>query len=149
MKKIKFSIIIIIATGFIFSCKSTAEEIIDLLPTDQEIFVTNISKSWNVSNNGSITQDGVDITGQFSNFVLTFGNKTYTSTGGLNFWTDTTSGTWDFVDATSAAQITLSGIPMEVTATGTQLILSFSLSNAAVGGRISSVTGSFIITVSQ
>jgi len=128
----------------LYSSCDKAEAVVDLLPTEQELFVIDISKNWNISNNGSITQDGVDITSQFPNFVVIFGNKTYSSSGGFNLWLDG-SGTWDFANSETTTEIVVDGVPMDVTLNSSSLMLSWS--NAAIGGRMSSVTGNFIINV--
>ena len=147
MKMFQSIIIYIFFVGFIFSCGGG--KVVDALQqTAQEFFVFDISKTWDISNKGSITQDGVDVTSQFSNFTLTFGNKTYSSSGGLNLWIDGT-GTWDFADTETTSKIIVAGVPMDVSIVSGTMTLSFNLSNAAVGGRISSVTGSYIINVSQ
>ena len=147
MKKFKTTIINIFIIGLVFSCGGG--KVIDALQqTAQEFFVFDISKTWDISNNGSITQDGVDVTSQFSDFTLTFGNKTYSSSGGINFWLDG-SGTWDFADTETTSKIIVAGVPMDVSIVSGTMTLSFNLSNAAVGGRLSSVTGNYIINVSQ
>jgi len=143
MKKFKSTIINILFIGLIFSCGGSD----DIIPqTAQEVFVIDISRSWNISNNGTITQDGVDITSQFPNFVVTFANKTYSSSGGFNLWLDG-SGTWDFANSETTTEIVVDGVPMDVTLNSGSLTLSWS--NAAIGARISGVTDNFIINVSQ
>ena len=141
------NIFVLLSLTMYSSCDN-AEAVIDILPTEQELFVIDISRSWNISNNGSIVKDGVDITSQFPDFTLTFGNKTYISSGGLNLWLDG-SGTWDFANAETTTQIILEGITMDVTLGSNSLALSFTLGSTLIGGRNSSVTGNYIITVSQ
>ena len=146
MKYLKHITIYLFFAGILFSCSSSAPDV--LQQTAQELFVLDISKTWDVSNKGSINQDGVDVTAQFSAFSINFGNKTYSSTGGLNLWLDG-SGSWDFTDSETTSNIIVAGIPMDVTLNAGTLTLSFNLSNSAVGARVSSVTGNFIISVSQ
>ena len=141
---IMINIFVLLSLTLYSSCDK-AEAVVDILPTEQELFVIDISKTWDISNQGSITKDGVDITSQFPDFTLTFGNKTYSSSGGLNLWLDG-SGTWDFANAETTTPIILEGITMDVTLSSSSVALSFTLGSTPIGGRNSSVSGNYIIT---
>lgn len=146
MKPSLINTIILITLTMCFSCGKN--DGIDNQPTAQEQFISDISKTWDISNNGTITQDGVDVTSKFPDFKLTFGNKTYTSIGGLNLWLDGT-GSWEFASSETTTEIIIDSITMSVTLTSSTITLTFTLSNSAIGGRTSSLSGNYVITVSQ
>ena len=60
----------------------------DLPSTQQETFTANLTSGpWNVGQNGTVTRDNVDVSDQFTQFVLTFKDDfTYTSSGGGDLW---------------------------------------------------------------
>ena len=75
----------------------------DLPPTAQETFAENIDGTWNVAQNGSVLRDNVDVSDQFTSFVLSFDQEgAWTSVGGGDLWPDG-EGTWSFVSETGAA----------------------------------------------
>ena len=122
----------------------------DLPPTQQETFTDNLTAgAWNVGQNGTVTRDNVDVSDQFTQFVLTFKNDfTYTSSGGGDLWPDET-GSWQFVSDTGIGQILVGGVEMSVTVSASQLTLIFTISDpeGAISGRVADLTGEYTIIV--
>jgi len=74
----------LLLSGFIISfltllgsCKDD-----DSPPPPSEI-IDLLAKTWDIGSNGSVIEDGLNVSDQFSNFIITFNKDfTYSSTGG-------------------------------------------------------------------
>lgn len=114
-------------------------------PNPQEERVKAISATWNVQ---SVTNDGTDVTSQYSDFTLTLStDKTFRTTNGGNPWPS--SGAFDFVDANTVDRVRRSDDVIitisEVTTTG--LVLNFSMNNVRSG--IEGITGNFSFSLQK
>jgi len=123
----------------------------DPLPsTQQKSFTQRLtSGSWNVGQDGTVSRDNVDVSDQFSEFVITFEDDfTYTSSGGGDLWSDDT-GTWQFVSESGIDQILVGGVEMSVTVSASKLTLIFSINDpeGAIQGRVADLTGEYTIIV--
>ena len=105
------------------ACKSDDED--DLPPkTDEEVQVEKLSKTWIP---GTVKRDGVDVTGEFSGFALTFTqNKTYTSVKGGEVFP--ASGAWEFASGNVNRILRDDGIVMEIAVSAKTLNLQFQMS---------------------
>ena len=134
--KYVFSIPILFGLCLIAACKSEDEG--DTIPkTEEELQLEKLSKTWIP---GFIQRDGVDVTGEFSGFTLTFTqNKTYTAVNGGEVFP--ASGTWEFATGNLNRMVRDDGVVMEVVVTATTLNLQFQIDSP--GGRFAGTSGDF------
>lgn len=142
MKILKYSILLLgIASVLVFtSCKKKPPVITEL---DQRIIdLKNNGSAWIIGTSGSVMKDDYDVTDQFKDFKLTFGDKTYTTVNGVSpVWP--VSGTWDFKGGNKDIIIRADGVEMSVNLNGNTLMLSFIAEGITSGGRIGSVKGAY------
>jgi hypothetical protein len=112
-------------------------------PTEKEIFIKDISKTWTPSTTGIVFK-GQPVNGVFNSFSLTFGKgQTYTTTDGQNpVWR--ASGKYTVQNATNSVGFEIlrdDGVIVTVDQlTDTKLVLKFDYT----GGRSRSVSGGYI-----
>ncbi len=142
MKILKYSltIMLFVAIAGLSSCKKDDDPTVS--DTDQQLItLMNNGTNWTLSSNG-VTKDGFDVTDQFDGFILTIGNKTYSTVNGLSpVWES--SGTWDFSN-NNPNQIVRDGdteITVNISTSG--LTLTFSADAVPNGGRVEAVSGEY------
>ena len=123
-----------------------------LAVTAQDLAKVNLSQTWEIGSNGSVTRDGQDVSDGFSNFTLTFSNTgTYSSSGGGDVWD--TSGSWRFTssDADDASSITIGEIVISVSVSVSHIQLQFSIPDGGtgIGARTGGIDGNWEISASQ
>jgi hypothetical protein len=108
-------------------------------PSPQEKKFKQLKGVWEL---GTVMNDNVDVTSQYSGFTLTISSDgSFTSTNGHNAWP--ASGTLEFTDNGLNAWLRSDDITITLEeATSTTLKLSFTQSGIS-GGRVSGVTGEF------
>ena len=135
-----------------FSCKKPPPE---PSKTDEEIQIEKLSKVWvPASGINAVTIDGVDVSTNWANFVLSMGDKAYSSTGAdqSNVWP--ASGSWQFGTLTDGSAdvntIFRSGnsadIEMAISVSETSFSMQFDY-DANVNGRLSGTTGNWIFNM--
>lgn len=115
-------------------------------PTPAQKTTQQLSASWKVQ---TVTKDGVDITAQFTNMILSFTASSYTSTNTTPVWP--ASGTWKFDDATAKTILRSDGAEVTITAiSSNSLTLQLTWSeNVFKGGRITSVSEPYVFVFSK
>ena len=110
--------------------------------TDEELQIEKLSKAWKVNPAAnSITVDANDQSLDWSGFVLTLGDKTYSTSGSFSPEVWPASGTWAF-GADVNTLVRDDGVSMSVSVTDASLQLQFDYS--AAGGRLLGVEGNWI-----
>lgn len=101
--------------------------------------------AWKVS---GVSEDGVDKTAQYVNFTLTFTATSYSTTHGTPVWP--TSGTWKFDDATAKSFSRDDGIDVTIeNITESSLRLSFKWNQTTLGGKLSSISGKIVFSLTK
>jgi len=123
-------------------------------PTAQEEVTQDLSQSWSIGTTGSVKRDGVDISSDLSDLVVTFrDNFTYSSSGGKELWVETSNGSWQYASSNSndASSILIGNNEISMTVTSTTLRLLFTIpeGSAGIGARTSGIEGSFEFFFSQ
>lgn len=143
MKNLKY-ILYILGLGALIYLSGCKDDSSDAAPseTDQQLTtLINNGTNWVLGNNG-VTKDGYDVTSQFSGFNLNIGNKTYSTTNGLSpVWPE--MGTWDFQDNNPGLILRDDGVLVTVSASTSNLTLTFTADAVPTGGRVESVSGEY------
>jgi len=108
------------------------------------IHLSNQGKPWKAV---TITKDGVDVTSQFSGFMLTFGANTYSSTSGfVSVWP--ASGVWQYYNEDPDTILRDDGVMIFLSpVTDMNLTLIFTV--ADTGGRLAGISGEYIFLMSN
>lgn len=102
----------------------------------------NQGNSWIIGSTGYVSKDDYDVTNQFENFKLTFGNKMYTTESSLmHVWA--TSGSWGFMDNDPDIIIRDDGAVISIAITDNSLDLMFTSNGVSSGGRSSGIQGNY------
>jgi len=119
--------------------------------TNQEITTALLTGTWDISNSGSITRDNVNVTTDFSSFVLTFTDGGFTSTGGGDLWASTGSWAYTSTSTDDASSITIGSLDISIAVSETSLTMNFTIPDGAlgVGFRSSGVDGNYQISLNQ
>ena len=126
------------AFHFMAGCKS------DDGPNPEQVRLQELSQTWVL---GTVTNDGNDVTSQFTGFSLTVDQFSFTTQNGGNAWPG--SGTYSFVENDLDRILRSDGVEMSVTGISSDdLTLSFQISTVS-GGRISGVNGSFVFSLKR
>jgi hypothetical protein len=136
-------IILLIAVGciamLIISCSKSKDPGINDLQA--QVNAKLQKQTWKT---GSVTREGVDITADYTDFTLTFGKETYTTTNGSLAWP--ASGTWN-LETGSLTKITIDGdrsVSITLSDDGKNLSLSFTIENSVyTDGRAKSLEGGY------
>jgi len=151
MKSLNLVLSLVCVVGLIFYSSCGSDDGGDLGLTNQEITTALLTKTWDITNSGTITRDNVNITTDFSNFVLTFTASGYTSTGGGDLWSS--SGTWSYTstDPTDNSSITIGTIDISIAVSQSSLTMNFTVPDGSngIGFRTSGVDGNYQITLNQ
>ena len=135
----RFFLLLIIG-GMMLLSSCTKHEL--TLGDQQNQIATKLKKSpWKP---GAVLRDGVDITGDYTNFSLSFSNGTYTTVNGDLSWP--VNGTWAFESGSLTKIIRDGNIPVDLklSADGKNLTLQFSISSSVyTGGRSTSLQGGY------
>ncbi len=112
----------------------------------QALVLTNLSSSWSSS---SFTRDGLDSSAEFTNFILTIGDKTYSSQNGLHVWPS--SGSWQFVEGKTDQITRDDGVIIDVSVNDTSLTLSFKFEENVFtsGGRGQTISSSLVFVLNK
>ena len=145
MKNFKdiFAILIVLSFSFYVGCKNDngSDPEPDFLAEKLEELM-NGGSSWTMN---SVTKDGYDVSDQFTGFVLTVGEYTYSTQNSLSSaWPS--SGTWKFNDTSGTVIKRDDGTLISVSISGTQLTLSFT-ATGVTGGRKASVDGDYVFVL--
>lgn len=120
--------------------------------TPEELQIEKLTNTW-VPKTGinAVTVGAVDVSADWAGFVLTMGNKTYSSTGAdqPNVWP--ANGTWDFAASGSTVDINTilrsgNGAPLEITilsVTANTLKMQFDY-DTSLNGKLSGTDGTWI-----
>ena len=108
-------------------------------------FLKKNNTPWNLGTNGRVMKNGFDVSDQFENFQLNFGEFTYTSQGGVSTaWP--ASGTWEFENGNPNLIRRNDDTLITVSIVSNQLTLSFSVTGLS-GGKIDNVDGGYVFTL--
>jgi len=140
--KILFLVTGLVFSTVIFSCKKD-----DPPPkTDEEINTELLSKAWvPATGSNSITVATNDVTDLWSAFVLTMGDKTYSSTGADAAEVWPASGSWAFKTDDANTLVRSDGIEIAISVTETTLVMKFNYS--ASGGRLNGLEGDWVFNM--
>ena len=142
-QKLKIALLAISLFGvlhFLAGCKS------DDGPSPEQVRLQELTGTWIL---GTVTNDGNDVTDQFSGFRLTFEESSFSSENGGNAWP--TAGSYTLVLVNSTFDTILRNDNLEVSIdeiTADELVLSFQISGVE-GGRKDGVTGQFIFSLKK
>ena len=136
-----FTAILFISTAILISCggESTPDPVEDPIDTQG----AKLAKTWNSVS--SVTVDAVPST-DWASFTATFtytvgsGGGTYTTSGSTSDLVWPASGTWEFTGTGTSQVLRSDGVTMDVSVTGTSLILGFDIDNPNTG-RVLTVGG--------
>lgn len=114
----------------------------DGLSPDQQR-IKDLTTTWTL---GSVTNDNVDVTDQFTGFMLVINDTNYTTKNGGNAWS--ASGSYSFVENNidhlmrdDNVQITIDSF------SSSEITLSFTINQVNTGGRINGITGNFTFSL--
>jgi len=98
---------------------------------------------------GNVQVDGVDRSSLFNGFTIKFNSTNYTTTGTTTVWAR--SGTWQFNANSNALKFTRNdSIVVTIESiTDSSLVLSLMWNESTFGGRINSVAGKHIFTLTK
>jgi len=100
---------------------------------------------WQLGSNGMVMKNGFDVSDQFSNFRLNFGDFTYSTQGGVSTaWPS--SGTWQFENGNANQIRRNDNVLMTLSIVNNRLTLSFSVTGIS-GGRTDNVDGGYVFTL--
>ena len=139
--KVSFLASVLVLGTLVYSCKEKPPP----EKTDEEINTELLSKVW-VPQTGSnaITVAGNDVSDVWAGFILTVGDKTYTSSGADAAEVWPASGSWAFgTDANTLVRN--DGIEIAISVTETTLVMKFNYS--ASGGRLSGIEGDWVFNM--
>ncbi|MEM9679026.1 MAG: hypothetical protein AAF901_01780 [Bacteroidota bacterium] len=103
----------------------------------QEIRLQELSQTWVL---GTVTNDGNDVTSQFTGFTLTIDQFSFTTQNGGNTWPD--SGTYSFLENDLDLILRLDAVEINVVSLSAEaLTITFQISQ--LNGRKQGVTGNF------
>ena len=139
--KVSFIASVLILGTLVNSCKEKEEE----KKTDEQINTELLSKVW-IPQTGSnaITVAGTDVSDIWAGFVLTMGDKTYSSSGADAAEVWPASGSWAFgTDANTLVRN--DGIEIAISVTETTLVMKFNYT--ASGGRLSGIEGDWVFNM--
>lgn len=137
MKTIKNILFLILILSVSVACKKKANDPEPTLLEQRLVELINGGVSWEVS---SVTKDGYNVTGQFTGFVLTIGEFTYSTENALaKAWPK--SGTWSFYNDDPNTVLRDDGVIINVNINGSSLVLTYSVTN--LGGRVDGINGDY------
>ncbi len=111
-------------------------------PSAEQIRLQEHSATWAL---GSVTNDGNDVTSQFTGFSLSIDQFSFTTENGGNAWP--TSGTYSFIENDLDRLQRSDGVEITIDAINNDdLSLSFQVSTLP-GGRTAGITGNFIFSL--
>lgn len=116
---------------------------------EQQKKLRNNSSPW-VLAAGGVVKDGYDVSDQFSDFELTFGQDTYSAKNGVAVaWPAT--GTWEFHndDINTILRDDVVVIDVALNGANTGLTLTFTITVLPAGGRIAGIPGKFIFNLAS
>jgi len=121
------------------SCKKTK-----VTPkTEEELQIEKLALVWvPKAGTGAITIDGVDVSTDWANFVLTVTDKAYQTTGSFSTEVWPASGSWAF--GADVNTLVRDGIDVSIAVTDTALRLEF---DYTVGGRLEAIEGKWIFNM--
>jgi len=127
---------LLIAFTWLSSCKKDDD------PVDpRDLQIKRLTATWNIE---SVTNDNIDVSGQFTGMTLTIDGLNFTTQNGGNPWP--THGTYTFKDNDLNTIIRSDGVEIAlVEVTANTLILSFNY--ASINGRVQGITGGFIFSM--
>jgi len=141
------SLAIIAIALFSFGCDGT-NPTPDADPTALELqleALMNNNNSWGLTS-GTVTKDGFDVTNQFDGFELNIKEFTYTTQNSLDTaWPG--SGNWEFVGENPNKIERSDGVEITVNITGSNLSLSYTVTN--VGGKGNGIDGNYVFTLTS
>ena len=116
--------------------------------TVQDQVANQLAQSWSIGTTGSVKRDGVDISSDLSDLVITFRkNGTYSSSGGKELWVETNAGSWEFSssDPDDASNIMIGDKDIAITVSSSTLRIQLTVpeGSAGVGARTSGIAGFF------
>lgn len=120
--------------------------------SEEEINAIKLSGAWQLGAGSSVTRDGVDITGEYTSFLIRFTTSNqYTIQGDPNnvFYP---TGTWKFVEGdVSRVQLNTNENPITLTyEDDTHLTLTFTITgDEPIGGRTKGISGAFVFKLSR
>ena len=115
--------------------------------TDEQLQIEKLSKTWvpgSATSSVFVTIAGNDVTADWSNFVLTLGDKTYNSSGADSPLVWPGSGTWAF-GANTNTLVRDDGVEITITVTDTSLKMQFDYSST--GGRLNGIEGNWVFNM--
>jgi hypothetical protein len=139
--RISFLATVLVLGTLVYSCKEKEKP----KKTDEEINTELLSKAW-VPQTGAnaTTVAGNDVSDIWAGFVLTMGDKTYSSSGADAPEVWPASGTWAFgTDANTLVRN--DGIEIAISVSETTLVMKFNYS--ASGGRLSGLEGDWVFNM--
>ena len=154
MRKLS-SLVIAIFLGSLIIVSGCKKPPVEPTKTDEEIQIEKLSKVWVPTTAvNAVTIDGTDVSADWSGFVLTIENKTYSSAGAdqANVWPG--NGTWQFTTNTDGTadvnNILRSGnsadVEISITVSETSLKMEFDY-DVSVNGKLSGTTGKWIFNM--
>lgn len=112
-------------------------------PSPQELRLSELSATWEVQR---VTNDGTNVTNQFTGFSLTARvDKTYSTTNGGNPWP--AAGTFDFLNDTDVDRLLRSDGTTITIVEVTETSLTLTLQVNRVGGTAAGITGDFTFSL--
>jgi len=145
------TIALILGIFVLVGCKKTPTP----QPTEEELRLDEIVGTWQLGS-GTVSLDGDDRTADWAGFVVTFtDSKGYSTTNSFdeNVWPP--AGTWNFQGTTGTALDVLvrsDGISVNITsisATSLTLTFDYLLSAPLKNGRVESIEGNWIFSLSK
>lgn len=142
MKNYKVILYIIGLSILIFTRCNKNDSSTEPNETDAQLTaLLNNGKNWVLSNTG-VKKDGYDVTDEFFGFVLTIGNKVYSSVNGLRpVWPST--GSWSFQDNNPNKIVRDDGTVITLNLSSGNLIMTFTADGVSTGGKTESVSGEY------
>lgn len=138
----------VLALLIFFGCSSDPDPTDDIqtLEQRQNEVIRQLSESpWQVS---SVKAGDSDDSSGFREFVLTFGNRSYSSTNGGEVWRD--SGTWDFTEGSADQIIRDDEVVIDLEIAPSLLTLRFELEEEVlIGGRLKTVATNYIFVLQK
>jgi hypothetical protein len=140
--KITIPLLIAITLSAVLSCKKSDPTTEDI---QNQISRKFQSSTWKVRN---VQRDGVDVTSDYSGFMLNIGSGTYTTVNGSLAWP--ASGTWAFKSQSTTQVIRDGSIPVDFVFDdpNKSLTLTFTITQSTyTNGRTSALQGGYIFSL--
>ncbi len=138
---LKYSLMVLILLGMM-ACLSSCGK--DDGPNATTVQLNKLSATWNI---GSVQNDGVNVTSQYTGFKLTIDEQNYTTQNGGNPWPS--SGTYEFDGTDLMSLIRSDNAEISIDEiTDNSLILSFNF-NSVSEARVDGITGDFTFSLTK